>query len=222
LLKSSQTIDVEPSLPTNRTFVAASSAGVSLYRVIRGRVHDLVLTCTLRDADNDGLNYASLIHGRNLQDVTISGGGTVWGSGDIWWRWNGYSYNSTGGLLCSSDTDCNHTAKATCHTNSCKAPTAVGMFGRPHTIHMWSVDNLKISNITVMRSPQWTVRLGYCSNVHINHLRVITNDTAHGELATGQPPTLYQPANTGALQSFSTPTGMHAKSAQTMRLPHAI
>jgi polygalacturonase len=149
---------------------------------------------------NDGMVHASLIHGRALQNVSLTGGGLVWGGGDAWWRWVGYSFNRTGGMLCADDSDCANTLNATCHGNTCKAPTATGLSaGRPHTIHMWSVQGLTIHNLTVMRSPAWTVRLSYCQGVLVDSVRVITNDTARGAMHSGQPPAQFQPANTDAI-----------------------
>ena len=147
---------------------------------------------------NDGIVYSSLVHGRDLRNVSITGGGVVYGSGDVWWEWNGYSYNRTGGLLCGSAADCANTPRAVCQGNTCKAPTAAGLGGgRPNTVGMWGVEGLRISNVTVMRSPSWTIRLGYCTGVLIESLHVITNDTASG--APGQPAARFQPANTDGL-----------------------
>ena len=99
--------------------------------------------------------------------------------------------------LCGDDSDCSCTAGAVCQGNTCKAPSAAGLFGRPHTIHMWGVQGLRIANLTVMRSPSWTVRLSSCTGVTVDSVRVITNDTAQG--GYGQPPARYQPANTDGL-----------------------
>lgn len=140
---------------------------------------------------------AALMYGRDLTNVSINGGGIVWGSGDVWWKWQGYSFNNTGGLLCYDATDCSNTPGAICQGNTCKAPTARGLRGRPHTIHMMNVTDLKMENITVMRSPYWTIRLSFCDNVLVDSIRVITNDTAAG--APGQPATAYQPANTDGI-----------------------
>ena len=85
-----------------------------------------------------GPQYQSFIHGYQLKNVTIEGGGTIWGGGDFWWRmWAG-------------------------HGNQAKGSSPLNM-SRPHTIHLVDVKGLTIRDVAVRRSPSWTVHLTFCS-----------------------------------------------------------
>eukprot|EP00937_MAST-01D_sp_MAST-1D-sp2_P001843 g1843.t1 len=150
----------------------------------------------------DGLVHAALVQAFNASNVSItspSGRGVLWGGGDTWWRWLGFAYNNSGGLLCAAAADCTGAnPSAACQGNTCKVPSdAQLLHGRPHTVHMWGVRALRITNVQVMRSPQWTVRLSQCRGVLVQNISVRTNDTAAG--APGQPPARFQPANTDGL-----------------------
>ena len=85
-----------------------------------------------------GPQYQSFVHGYQLKNVTIEGGGTIWGGGDFWWRmWAG-------------------------HGNQAKGSSPLNM-SRPHTIHLVDVKGLTIRDVAVRRSPSWTVHLTFCS-----------------------------------------------------------
>ena len=61
-----------------------------------------------------------------------------------------------------------------------------------------------MTGVTVMRSPQWTMRLSECAGTRVENVTVVTNDTAVGAPARAswlphQPPAAYQPANTDGL-----------------------
>lgn len=152
-----------------------------------------------------GLMHRALVFSRNTTGVTISGGGVIWGSGDPWWGWAGYAFNRTGGLLCRSSVDCTGTPGAVCQGSTCKAPTDAGLTAaRPHTVHLWNTTAVRLSDVTVMRSAFWTIRLTFCAGVVVDRLRVITNDTEAGDAESGQPPARFQPANTDGLDVDST------------------
>ena len=116
-----------------------------------------------------GPQYQSFIHGYQLSNVTIEGGGTIWGGGDFWWQmWAG-------------------------HGNQAKGSSPLNM-SRPHTVHLVGVKGLTIRDISVRRSPSWTLHLTFCSDVLVDSIRIQTNDSkADGGNAA------FEPANADGL-----------------------
>ena len=85
------------------------------------------------------LQHQAFLYGRDVDNVTITGVGTIDGSGSWWWE----MFNQRNG-------------------------TAVPA-GRPNLIQILNCTNLEISHVTMRDSPFWTVHPVYCTNVHIHH-----------------------------------------------------
>ena len=88
------------------------------------------------------LQHQAFIYGRDVDNVTITGMGTIDGSGPWWWD----RFDEHNG-------------------------TAVPA-GRPNLIQIVNCTNLEISHVTMRDSPFWTVHPVYCANVHIHHTTI--------------------------------------------------
>ena len=116
-----------------------------------------------------GPQYQSFVHGFNLTNVTIEGGGTIWGGGDFWWAaWAG-------------------------HAGQFKGASRLN-YSRPHTVHLVGVRGLAIRDVAVRRSPSWTLHLTFCSDVLVERILVQTNDSQ-----TDGGNALFTPANADGL-----------------------
>jgi polygalacturonase len=87
-----------------------------------------------------GPQYHSLVYGVDLVNVTIRGGGTIDGNANVWWQW----YNFPPGYNNRNATN--------------PASPAFDYGGRGHTLQLVRINGLVIQDITLRRSPSWTVR----------------------------------------------------------------
>ena len=105
-----------------------------------------------------GPQYHSLVYGVDLVNVTIRGGGTLDGNGPVWWQW----YNFPPGYNNRNATN--------------PASAALDQGGRGHTLQLVGIRGLVIQDITLRRSPSWTFRLTFSSDVLLERLHVRTRD----------------------------------------------
>ena len=95
-------------------------------------------------------NFRAFIHGYNLTDIGITGGGIVHGHGDFWWpkgkktEYRGEKYHV------------------------------------PNLVHLVGCVNVRISGVTFKSSPHFTLRPQYCTDVDIDHVRIENDANSHG------------------------------------------
>ncbi len=112
----------------------------------------------------EGINrtiYASLLTGHDLENVAITGRGTLDGQGPVWWEAN----RKTGAMrrelgLTAREPD--------------NPPGAPLQWPRPRMINIYRSKNVTISGITILNSPSWTVHPVLCDGVWIDGI-VINN-----------------------------------------------
>jgi len=99
--------------------------------------------------------YASLFTGHDLEDVAITGGGTIDGQGEVWWE--------------------------ALHEDSEEHPGALGRdrpypgrldYPRPRTINLYDCENVLIRDVTIRNSPSWTIHPVYCENVTVDNVTI--------------------------------------------------
>lgn len=102
-----------------------------------------------------------LINVRNARNVVITGGGTVNGQGDFWWKkyWGDDRRGGIRriyeekGLRWAADYDCK----------------------RPRNILVYESENVVIENLTLLRSGFWNVHICYSHGVEVNGLTIREN-----------------------------------------------
>jgi polygalacturonase len=109
--------------------------------------------------------YASLLTGEDLENVTITGRGVLDGQGPIWWEAN----RKTNALrkqlgLSGREPD--------------NPPGAPLKWPRPRIINLYRCKNVRISGLTVLNSPSWTIHPVVCEDVCIDQLTILTPDRA--------------------------------------------
>ncbi len=91
----------------------------------------------------------ALLHGDHVQDVTITGGGTIDGSGEVFWK------------LAREHRVAGDTSGS-------------GGFPRPMLIDITESQHLKFTNLTVQNSPMYNFTFFFCDGILIDHV-VIRN-----------------------------------------------
>jgi len=112
----------------------------------------------------EGINrtvYASLITGFDLENVSVTGGGTLEGQGPIWW-------------------DVQHKINAARRQMGLGAREPENPSGselkwpRPRMINIYRSRNVRISDVTIQNSPSWTVHPVLCEDVWIEGIRILS------------------------------------------------
>ena len=104
--------------------------------------------------------YASLFTGHDLQNVSITGRGTLDGQGEVWW-------------------DAHHKnrdmrAKANIKGREPGNPPGSPLkWPRPRVINLYRCNNVLIRDLTILDSPAWTIHPVYCENVTVENITII-------------------------------------------------
>jgi len=90
---------------------------------------------------------APLISGKNLQDVALTGPGTIDGNGSLWWPWS---------------------------ERSARAAAVPGriVYGRPNLVVITGCERLRVADLTLVNSPMFHLRTGNITDLTIERVKV--------------------------------------------------
>lgn len=97
--------------------------------------------------------YASLFTGHDLQNVSITGRGTIDGRGKVWWA----TYRED-----EEEYDLGRDRPYPGQLN----------YPRPRVINLYDCEDVLIRDVTVTASPSWTIHPVYCKNIQIENVTV--------------------------------------------------
>ena len=115
------------------------------------------------DGSWEGLDrkvYASLFTGVDLQDITITGRGTLDGQGKPWWD-------------AARQTMALRKSMGISEREPENPPGSALKWGRPKMIDLYRCRNIIISGLTITNSPAWTIHPIYCRDIDIHQVRII-------------------------------------------------
>lgn len=126
--------------------------------------HDDIENNPIIDGRWEGIErkvYASLFTGHDLQNVTITGRGTIEGQGQKWWEAHeiNQELRKKAGIKKMREPD-----------NPLGSPLKVP---RPRLVNLYNCTNVLISELKFLNSPAWTIHPVYCQNVNIDKITVI-------------------------------------------------
>ncbi|MFC7194851.1 glycoside hydrolase family 28 protein [Halosimplex aquaticum] len=99
--------------------------------------------------------YASLLTGHDLEDVAITGSGTLHGRGEVWWE---AFHDDRDAYPDAVGRDLEYPGRLDCP--------------RPRMINIYDSQNVLIRDIEIRNSPSWTVHPVYCENVTIDNVTI--------------------------------------------------
>jgi polygalacturonase len=113
--------------------------------------------------------YSPCIYGENLSNVSITGAGTIDGSGRAWWE--EFKRRKTSGQKQPESARDKEFAKLNENTDlsDCGGGGIGSFFFRPPLIQFNNCSNLLLEGFTTRNSPFWNTHLLYCKNVTINN-----------------------------------------------------
>ena len=104
--------------------------------------------------------YASLFTGHDLEHVSITGSGTIDGSGEVWWE----AFYATDSLKKARGI----TAREAPYPKD--APLT---YPRPRVINLYRSSDILIRDVTIINSPSWTIHPVYSQRITIDHVTII-------------------------------------------------
>ena len=120
----------------------------------------------------EAYNYSPMIYAYKLDNVAITGGGTLDGHGDHWWEWAEAHAGDYGDRTVVTKVPLSRRAYG-------KGAGLEGM--RPNFIIFWKSQNILVEGITLKDTPMWNVHLVYSQraivrDVTVNSLRAPNGD----------------------------------------------
>lgn len=118
----------------------------------------------------EAYNYSPLIYAPHVQNIAITGSGTLHGHGRWWWPW-------------ARNNDRGNRIEAT------KVPLEERRYGkgagregmRPTFIVPWKAKNILIEGITLKESPMWNVHPVYSENIIVRGITVHSLESPNGD-----------------------------------------
>lgn len=111
-------------------------------------------------------NYSPLIYAKDCENISITGKGTLIGSGQSWWHWKQLQQTA---------------AEELCYAQANEIPVSKRVFGteeaalRPSFVQFINCKNILLEDFTIMDGPQWTLHPVYCTDVIIRGVSVLTH-----------------------------------------------
>lgn len=111
-------------------------------------------------------NYSPLIYAKDCENISVTGRGTLIGSGKSWWHWKKLQQAAADEL---------------CYAQSSGVPVSERIFGiekaalRPSFVQFINCTNLLLEDFTITDGPQWTLHPVYCTDVTIRSVNVLTH-----------------------------------------------
>lgn len=110
-------------------------------------------------------NYSPLIYAYQCEDISITGNGMLYGSGEKWWPWKKLQQAAANEL-------CYAQANGVPVENRVYATEKAAL--RPSFIQFIRCSNVLLSDFTIQDGPQWTIHPVYCEHVTVRNVNVIT------------------------------------------------
>jgi polygalacturonase len=104
--------------------------------------------------------YASLLTGRDLEQVAITGRGTLDGQGAAWWA----AHRKSSALRRQAGLEGREPENP---------PEAPLRWPRPRLINLYHCTNVVIRDITLHNSPSWNIHPVYCEHVTLDNLTIV-------------------------------------------------
>jgi len=123
---------------------------------------------------NDCLNYSPFIYGYELENVAITGSGTLDGNADneTWWPWKAQRDSVIPNQIADRD--------SLLKMSDAKLPVEQRVFGdghylRPNFIQFHTSKNILIEGITIVRSPMWEIHPILSENIIVRGVKIISH-----------------------------------------------
>lgn len=114
---------------------------------------------------NDRTIFASLFTGVDVENIAITGRGTIDGQGSIWWKAN-------------HETNQMRKAAGIKEREPENPPGSPLRWPRPRMINLYRCKNVLISGITITQSPSWNIHPVLCERINIDGVTILNPNRA--------------------------------------------
>lgn len=118
----------------------------------------------------EAYNYAPMIYASHVENVAITGQGTLNAQGEHWWQWferHGAPPRALATQVPLSRRDFG------------KGADQEGM--RPAFIVFWHAENILVEGVSLRDSPMWNIHLTYSENAIVRNVRIDSRRTPNGD-----------------------------------------
>ncbi|MEN3323126.1 glycoside hydrolase family 28 protein [Mariniflexile soesokkakense] len=117
-------------------------------------------------------SFSPLIHARDVENVTITGRGTIDGQGEAWWKEIWRIESAKEKLELTKYQKMTQEANADVITSPYYERTRSYLFHRPPLFQAFNCKNVRIEGVTIQNSPFWTINPAFCDNVTIDGVTI--------------------------------------------------
>lgn len=117
-------------------------------------------------------SFSPLIYARDVDNIAITGRGTIDGQGEAWWKEIWRIESATEKLELTKYQKMTQEANADLVTAPYYVRTRSYLFHRPPLFQAFNCKNVKIEGVTIQNSPFWTINPAFCDNVKIDGVTI--------------------------------------------------
>lgn len=117
-------------------------------------------------------SFSPLLYAKDVENVTITGRGTIDGQGEAWWKEIWRIESSKEKLELTKYQKMTQEANADLETAPYYARTRSYLFHRPPLFQAFNCKNVRIEGVTIQNSPFWTINPAFCDNVTIDGVTI--------------------------------------------------
>ena len=116
--------------------------------------------------------FKPLLHARNVENITITGRGTIDGQGEAWWKEIWRIESAKEKLALTKYQKMTQEANKDIKTADYYKRTRSYLFHRPPLFQAFKSKNIRIEGVTIQNSPFWTINPAFCDNIKIDGITI--------------------------------------------------
>ncbi|WP_308990991.1 glycoside hydrolase family 28 protein [Mariniflexile litorale] len=117
-------------------------------------------------------SFSPLLYGKDIENITITGRGTIDGQGEAWWKEIWRIESAKEKLELTKYQKMTQEANVGLETAPYYERTRNFLFHRPPLFQAFNCKNVRIEGVTIQNSPFWTINPAFCDNVTVDGVTI--------------------------------------------------
>ena len=117
-------------------------------------------------------SFSPLLYAKDVENITITGRGTIDGQGEAWWKEIWRIESSKEKLELTKYQKMTQEANKDVKTEPYYERTRSYLFHRPPLFQAFNCKNVRIEGVTIQNSPFWTINPAFCDNVTVDGVTI--------------------------------------------------
>lgn len=122
-------------------------------------------------------SFSPLLYAKDVENITITGRGTIDGQGEAWWKEIWRIESSKEKLELTKYQKMTQEANADLVTSPYYSRTRSYLFHRPPLFQAYNCKNVRIEGVTIQNSPFWTINPAFCDNVTVDGVTIFNPES---------------------------------------------